>query len=44
LRAKSLLLTHLGSDVRARVSELEADVRGAPIPVRFADDRLVLEL
>jgi ribonuclease BN (tRNA processing enzyme) len=44
LRAKSLLLTHLGGDVRAKISELEAEVVGARVPVRFAEDGLVIEL
>jgi ribonuclease BN (tRNA processing enzyme) len=44
LAARSLMLTHLGGDVREKVSELEREVRGAPIPVRFAEDRMVLEI
>jgi ribonuclease BN (tRNA processing enzyme) len=44
LRSKSLLLTHLGGDVRAKVSELEAEVRGSQRPIRFAEDGLVIEL
>lgn len=44
LAAKSLVLTHLGADVRARVPELEAETREAPIPVRFAEDGMVLDL
>lgn len=44
LKAKSLMLTHLGSDVRGKIAELEAEVRGGAIPVRFAEDRLVVEV
>jgi ribonuclease BN (tRNA processing enzyme) len=44
LAARSLMLTHLGGDVREKVPELEREVRGAPIPVRFAEDRMVLEI
>jgi ribonuclease BN (tRNA processing enzyme) len=43
LRAKSLLLTHLGADVREQAAKLEAEVR-AHIPVRFADDGMVIEI
>jgi ribonuclease BN (tRNA processing enzyme) len=44
LGAKSLMLTHLGADVRARVPDLEAQMRDARIPVRFAEDGLVIDL
>lgn len=44
LTAKSLMLTHLGGDVRAKVRELELEVGGGHIPVRFAEDGLVIEL
>ena len=41
LRAKRLLLSHLGGDVRARLSELPAEV-SASIPFGFAEDGLVV--
>lgn len=43
LRAKSLMLTHLGADIRARAPTL-LDGLSLPLPVRIADDGLVLEL
>lgn len=43
VRAKRLMLTHLGADVRARVNEL---LRQAPrsLKLSFADDGLIVEL
>jgi ribonuclease BN (tRNA processing enzyme) len=41
LRAKSLLLTHLGADIRERAPTL-LDGLKLPLPVRFADDGLVM--
>jgi ribonuclease BN (tRNA processing enzyme) len=43
LRARALLMTHLGSDVRARTATL-LDGLSSPVPVRFADDGMVIEL
>jgi ribonuclease BN (tRNA processing enzyme) len=43
LRARSLLLTHLGSDMRERAPTL-LDGLHLPLPVRVADDGLVIEL
>ena len=46
LGARSVLLTHLGRDVRERVADLLVEVsrwEGAP-PIAFADDGLVLEV
>jgi len=43
LRARALLLSHLGADVRERLPGLAAEVEGS-LPVRFADDGLVVEL
>lgn len=43
VKAKSLMFTHLGSDIRARLPGLADDV-SSPIPLQFADDGLVLEL
>jgi ribonuclease BN (tRNA processing enzyme) len=42
LKARSLLLTHLGLDVRAELPGLASSP--APLPLRFADDGLVVEL
>lgn len=44
LAAKSLLLAHLGGDVRARVPDLEVEMYDARIPVRFAEDGMVIDL
>ncbi len=43
LRAKSLLLTHLGADVRERAPTLLEGLT-LPLPVRFADDGMVIEV
>jgi ribonuclease BN (tRNA processing enzyme) len=43
VRAKAVLFTHLGADVRERLPGLEREVDGR-IPVSFADDGLTLEL
>ena len=43
LRAKCLLLTHLGADIRARAPTL-LDGLTLPLPVSIADDGLCLEL
>jgi ribonuclease BN (tRNA processing enzyme) len=43
LRARSLLLTHLGADMRARAPTL-LDGLSLPLPVRVADDGLVIDL
>jgi hypothetical protein len=43
LRAKSLLLTHLGADMRARAPTL-LDGLQLPLPVHIADDGLTFEL
>jgi ribonuclease BN (tRNA processing enzyme) len=43
LRAKSLLLTHLGADIRARAPTL-LDGLDLPLPVFIADDGLTFEL
>lgn len=43
LRAKSLLLTHLGADIRARAPTLLDGLR-LPLPVGIADDGLVIEV
>lgn len=43
LHAKSLLLSHLGGDVRARLPGLMAEMPGS-VPVRFADDGMVIEV
>ena len=43
LRARSLVLTHLGADVRQRASTL-LDGLELPLPVRVADDGMVIEL
>jgi ribonuclease BN (tRNA processing enzyme) len=43
LRARALLLTHLGADMRARAATL-FDGLSLPLPVRVADDGMVLEL
>lgn len=42
LKARSLLLTHLGPDVRAALPGLTSSP--SPLPLQFADDGLVLEL
>jgi ribonuclease BN (tRNA processing enzyme) len=42
LKARSLLLTHLGPDVRAALPGLASSP--SPVPMQFADDGLVLEL
>jgi ribonuclease BN (tRNA processing enzyme) len=42
LKAKALLLTHLGPDVRAALPGLASSP--SPLPLRFAEDGLVLEL
>lgn len=42
VKARSILFSHLGADVRGAARALEA--RPAPIPLRFADDGMVLEL
>lgn len=39
MRARRLMLTHLGADVRAQVANLHA-----PRPIEFADDGMVVEL
>ena len=38
VEAKQLLLTHLGSDVRARINDLEAPAR---LRLRFAEDGMM---
>lgn len=43
VRARALLLTHLGADVRERSVELQSTVN-APLPLRFADDGLEIEV
>jgi ribonuclease BN (tRNA processing enzyme) len=43
IRARSLLMTHLGADVRQRVPTLLDDLE-PPIPVRFADDAMIIEI
>jgi ribonuclease BN (tRNA processing enzyme) len=43
LRAKALLLTHLGEDMRTRGPGLLAE-RDWPLPIRLADDGMVIEL
>src|SRR5690606_24010442 len=43
LRAPSLLLTHLGADMRQRAPTL-LDGLALPLPVRIADDGMVIEL
>lgn len=43
LRARSVLLTHLGEDVRERAPTL-LDGLDLPLPVRVADDGLVIEV
>jgi len=43
LRARALLLSHLGTDVRERSAELQRTA-GAPLPLRFADDGLAIEV
>jgi ribonuclease BN (tRNA processing enzyme) len=43
VRAKAVLFTHLGADVRERLPGLERELDGR-LPVSFADDGLVLEL
>jgi ribonuclease BN (tRNA processing enzyme) len=43
LRARSLLLTHLGADMRQRAPTL-LDGLELPLPVRVADDGLVIEV
>jgi ribonuclease BN (tRNA processing enzyme) len=43
VRARALLLTHLGTDVRARCATL-LDGLSLPLPVRFADDGMVIEI
>jgi ribonuclease BN (tRNA processing enzyme) len=43
LRAKALMLTHLGADIRARAPTL-LDGLVLPLPVRIADDGLIVEL
>jgi ribonuclease BN (tRNA processing enzyme) len=43
LRAKSLLLTHLGQDMRQRGPELISG-RTWPLPISLADDGMVIEL
>ncbi|HTV19118.1 MAG TPA: MBL fold metallo-hydrolase [Polyangiaceae bacterium] len=43
LRARSLLLTHLGADVRQSSSTLLEGLT-LPLPVRFADDGMVIEI
>jgi len=42
LRAKSLLLSHLGSDVREQLPGLRSQIESA-IPIQFADDGMILE-
>lgn len=42
LRAKRVLLSHLGADVRARLPELAS--ASTALPVQFADDALVISL
>jgi len=41
VRARAVLFTHLGSDVRARLPDLERELR-SPIALRFADDGMVV--
>jgi ribonuclease BN (tRNA processing enzyme) len=43
LRARSLLLTHLGADMRASAPTL-LDGLSLPLPVRIADDGMVIDL
>jgi ribonuclease BN (tRNA processing enzyme) len=43
VRARRLLLTHLGSDVREQVPDLLARTK-APIPLEFAEDGMLIEL
>jgi len=43
LRAKALMLTHLGPDIRARAPTLLAGL-ALPLPVSIADDGLIIEL
>jgi ribonuclease BN (tRNA processing enzyme) len=43
LRARSLLLTHLGADMRARAATL-LDGLSLPLPVRVADDGMVIDV
>ena len=43
LRAKALLLTHLGADMRARAPTL-FDGLSLPLPVRVADDGMIIDL
>jgi ribonuclease BN (tRNA processing enzyme) len=43
LRARALLMTHLGADVRERTATL-LDGLALPIPVSFADDGMIIEV
>jgi ribonuclease BN (tRNA processing enzyme) len=44
LTAKTLLLTHLGADVRAQIPRLLLEASGTSPPLHFADDGMVLEI